>query len=230
MVRFLAALLLAGAIFPASADEWDIHLTPYAFLAGVRGDTATGPTAPGVAIPFEGVLEALDYAFFMRVEAENDRLSYIGNLDVLKLTSDGTLRDADTIEVGIKGAIIENGLTWRWQQENGWVALHGGIRYWDLELDLDFPNLGTVQFEDSWVDGFAGVITRRQLSDRWSIDLRANIGTGGSDFTWETAALLNRSTSTGNEWIMGARALSVDYEDLETRVTFLGLVVGYTFN
>ena len=76
------------------------------------------------------------------------------------------------------------------------MQILAGVRYFslDVETELDtsvIPGGGAVVDgrDDVW-DGIVGFRGVSKLSNKWRLNYRFDIGTGGSDLTWNTVAQL----------------------------------------
>ena len=114
-----------------------------------------------------------------------------------------------------------------------WVI--AGVRYFDLDVNLSFrldiaPELGK---GESWVDGFAGLMWRPKLSDRWTLSFRGDVGAGGSDLVWNAEAIIDFAFAKWAAVAAGYRHLDYDYtaddRELVYDASLSGPVVGFRF-
>ncbi len=72
-----------------------------------------------------------------------------------------------------------------------------------------------------WVDGFAGARARVSIAPNQHLELRGDLGGGGSNFTWNALAAYayEFTTKGGVTWsgVLGYKALYVDYTKGEGR-------------
>ena len=94
-----------------------------------------------------------------------------------------------------------------------------GARYWSLDQKVDVTGVvgaapQTRKGDDSWVDPFLGVRYFADLSRRFAIDLRGDVGGFGignaSEFTWQAAAYLSWKVTRSFTVIGGYRAIGLD--------------------
>jgi hypothetical protein len=105
-----------------------------------------------------------------------------------------------------------------------------GARYWYQKIDVGFNVATTVDRGDlvlrgakaiarsgsvDWIDAFAGLRARVSLTPTQHIEVRGDLGGGGSKFTWNALAVYayDFTTRSGVTYsaILGYKALYVDY-------------------
>ena len=111
-----------------------------------------------------------------------------------------------------------------------------GARYWNQQGKLSFDLAGTVDLGDvvvarglaiaksgsfSWLDGFIGGRARIAVAPGQEIQLRGDIGGGGSKGSWQALAAYSIEFANRNgvsySGVLGYRALYVDYASGEGR-------------
>jgi hypothetical protein len=141
----------------------------------------------------------------------------------------GTLGGA--VDLKFQVAVIEGGAAYETGQV-GPVAFDvlAGARYWYQKVDLGVNVAGTVDLGDlvlrggraiaksgsvDWVDGFAGARARVSLTPTQHLEIRGDVGGGGSKFTWNALAAYAYDFSTRDgvtySAVIGYKALYVDY-------------------
>ncbi len=105
---------------------------------------------------------------------------------------------------------------------NDQVTVFGGLRYNDVDTDLDVvrsgPGAGASRAAskgDSWIDPVVGVTARYPVNETWSVGVRGDVGGFGvgSDLTWQLMATVNWKVRDNLEVVAGYRYLDADYED-----------------
>jgi hypothetical protein len=224
-----ASLILATPL--ANAQEWDWSLTPYLWAAGIDGDTGIGPVQADLSVDFSDIVDVLDGAALVHVEAMKDDQGYFGDLVYLSLEADhdraGTELDTTIVELG-------------YLRRTSAVGIEFGIRYWDFDLEIDPTTtlpVATAQAESDWIDGFVGIRHVREITDKWNLTTRANIGAGGTDFTYGVGLIFGREMQSGSQFVAGLKLLDIDYEDTTANgrsftldTMFLGGTIGYMFD
>ncbi len=100
------------------------------------------------------------------------------------------------------------------------VEAVGGGRYIYLSQEIDIDEAGSpkVRFDESqdWLDPFVGARATLQLSERWSVAARADVGGFGigsaSDFTWHARAGVQYKPWERTALRFGYSILDIDYE------------------
>jgi hypothetical protein len=178
-------------------------------------------------VDFGDILDVMSGAALMHVEAQKGDQGYFGDLVYL-----ATEVDQDRVRSELDTTIVELGYLRKTSQ----IGLEFGVRYWDFDLEIDPTTLPTAQGEADWVDAFAGVRHVHELSDKWNLTTRANIGTGGADFTYGVGVIFGREIGS-DQFVAGVKLLDIDYEDTTANgrpftldMMFVGATIGYMFD
>jgi hypothetical protein len=225
-----STLILATPL--ANAQEWDWSLTPYLWAAGIDGDASVGPVQADLSVNFGDIVDVLSGAALIHVEAQTDDQGYFGDLVYLATEVD----EGGRAKTELDTTIVELG----YLRKTSRIGIEFGIRYWDLDLEIDpittLP-VATAQGESDWIDGFVGIRHVRELNDKWNFTTRANIGTGGSDFTYGVGVIFGREMGTSGQFVAGLKLLDIDYEDTTANgrpftldTMFVGGTIGYMFD
>lgn len=182
-------------------------------------------------------------ALMLNMEARNGRLALFGDIIGEKITIKQSGLKSRTVAPGVAGtigaavdlqfkmAIIEAGAAYE-IGTFGPVAFDvlAGARYWYQKMDLGVDLAGTVDLGDlairrglaiarsgsvDWIDAFAGARARVALAPNHHLELRGDLGAGGSKFTWQALAAYAYDFKTTNgvtySAVIGYKALYVDY-------------------
>jgi len=234
---FRRVVIVTVAIFlaaPASAQQWDWKLTPYLWAAGLDGSATVGPVAADVSMDFSDVLDILRGGGLVRIEAQSDRHGFYGDLVYLRLKEEEA-RDTigGSLELKFDALIAEGAYFYRIGDQ---YAVEFGVRYWDFETTLRPALLPSVKRANDFTDGFIGFRSEFDVSEKWDLLFRGNVGGGGSDFSAGLQLDFRRSFANGNSLDIGYRALDIDYEDgsgltaVGLDLSMHGLAIGYTFD
>lgn len=206
-----SAALLLGASGLARADtgssDWRFGLMVYGWLPRVSGtlryDLPLGLGGAEIDVSTRDVLDALEMTFMTSFEAR--RGGWSAFTDVIYLDLQGAKSKSVALPSGAATIPLDADL-----QLTGWVwTLGGGYSLWRdagshldliaggrlLAIDTDLTLTGggplglrrKVSKSADLLDGIVGVSGRLALSDRWFVPYYADIGTGGSDVTWQAA-------------------------------------------
>lgn len=235
MIRkaFLAIIAIFAAA-PAPAQNWDWKLTPYLWAAGLDGSATVGATTGDVSVDFTDVLDILRGGGLVRIEAQTDRNGFYGDILYLRLKEEEA-RDTvgGSLELKLDALIAEGAYFHRIGDQ---YALEFGVRYWDFETTLRPALFPSVKRANDFVDGFIGFRSEFEVSEKWDLLFRGNVGGGGSDFAAGLQVDFRRSFASGNTLDIGYRALDIDFEDGSGLLTtgldmsMHGLAIGYTFD
>jgi hypothetical protein len=235
MVKWKASIALAILFAaPASAQQWDWSVSPYLWASAIDGTVVTGPLESDVSVSFSDIVDILRGAALVRLEGQNAKHGVFGDLVYLRL-KETNARDTigGSLELKLDSLIVE-GAYFRRLSET--FALELGARYWDLETTLRPAILPAVTTRADFVDAFVGIRSEFEISEKWELLFRGNVGGGGSDFAAGMQIDFRRSFASGNSLDIGYRALDIDYEDGEglsamgLDLSLHGLAIGYTFD
>jgi hypothetical protein len=234
-MRWLAAAGFAIVSLNAKAqDSWDWKIAPYFWSAGIEGDVALGPLSRPVNVDFGDLVDVLAGAALVHVEANRNVDGLFADLIWMSLEpDDATASLGGTAEASFDTTIIEAGYV----RELSNMGLELGVRWWDMELEIDPAALPAVERSDDWTDFFIGIRQKTPLGENWRMTSDFNIGAGGSDFTYGINIVFGRELRSGNEFVTGVKVLGVDYSNesvngvpFENSTVFTGATVGYLFD
>ncbi|MHA7774112.1 hypothetical protein [Roseibium sp. M-1] len=183
------------AVTPAEIvqERWSFAITPYFWMASLGGETIAGDD---ISMPFNQVLENLNFALMTSAAAEKGRLGFYTDLIYMHLEgSKSTTANIvgrsfkANLDATLKGFVTTNSVGYKVVDTPGTgIAGFAGFRYLWLQSDLDF-SLGNFSAsatgQGQVIDAVAGVRGETKLSDQWSLGYYGDIGTGQSDVTWQ---------------------------------------------
>ncbi len=207
----------------ASADDaWNFSIEPYVMVSSIDGDAGVGRvTGAEVAVDFDDILENLQSAFMVVIEAHHAggwgiALDY-GFMD-LGADISGPL--GGIIDADVRQGILELIAARRFDLANGYYEIIGGVRWWDndVEVEVDpgvLPGSATASIEEDWIDPVVGIRFARSMKEKWKLVLRGDVGGfgAGSDFTASASGGVYYSFSETVSLDIQYKALWVDYED-----------------
>ena len=234
-MRNFAKLISLAPLFvqaPAFAEDWEWSLTPYLWAAGIDGRAGVGPLDADISMDFGDIVDVLRGAGMLRLEASDGKHGVFGDLLYMRLKEEDA-RDTigGKLTVQLDATIAEGAYFHHW---NDTYALELGARFWAVDTKLRPALIEPFESSRDWTDGFIGFRADSEISDTWSWLFRANIGSGGSDYSAGLQLDFRRGFANGNSLDIGLRVLDVEFEKSSGRRTeldlsFQGLTVGYTF-
>ena len=213
-------------------SKWGFYVGPYGWLTGVAGTVVTDGEETGIDVPFKDFLENTNAGLQLYFEARRNRLfiGFDGTWANLGSEVEGTLFDLDIeirqriydIRVGYEiynteiGDVI-NKSKFDWQRR-GVIDLFIGGRYFRTEPVITIiPIIGEereISGVDSRVDPFVGLRIGWDMSYRWMIVFRGDIGGFGigdaAQFSWQASAKLGFRVSKRVAILAGYRILEYD--------------------
>jgi hypothetical protein len=229
-----------------SSGGWEMSLTPYAWLAGINGDSTVKGRKSSTDADFPDIFANLDFAGMLHFEARKIKWTLFADAVYLDLSADAEVGRFEP-ELGIQAAVVEFGGMYRLINRpvgrrvgsSLFVELLAGGRYINMKSDIDFENLPDVDKSKNWVDPFIGGRAIVDLAGNSVILCRLDFGGFGigeaSDFTWNALAAWGYDVTDSIRVWLGYHALGIDYEtgkdpdDLKVDLQISGPVAGVGF-
>jgi hypothetical protein len=202
-------------------DKWQFRLSPYLWIAGISGRAGLGNLTVDVESGLTDDNVNLNFGFMATFEARKKRFIILTDLQYSNLGTDrptpGPLFSSATAD--FKTFILDPEVGYRIYdnpERGDFLGVVGGIRYWHVRADLTFnPGFLTAVSASrgrGWVDAVGGFRGGVRLSKRMFFTGKADLGGGGSQFTYQLFGgvgfqLTKRFSLTG-----GYRDLKVDYD------------------
>jgi hypothetical protein len=236
------AFLATMASTAARAQDWEVQVTPYAWLSGLEGDAGTIPGLPAgsVDLSFGDILKDLDFAGMLMASARNGPwvvfldTTYVRTSSTKKLG--GVVFDRVEVESETTTLALAVGRTLA-ETEQGSVDAYLGARAWWLENTFDLRGVGGGRTERTekanWVGPLVGMAGRYRVADRWTLFGALEVGGFGAGAGSEWSVLAGATWQVTDTFgaSFGWRHLEVDYD--EDGVVFdvrqSGPVLGATF-
>ena len=247
------ALLMTAVAASAAAggpSDWQFGAMLYGWLPSVSGDLnqpLPRDTGGGsVSVDVDKLLDALQFTLMASFEARKGDWSVFTDVIYLDLAGDeskSVVLPGDRFSPVLDADLELTG--WVWTLAGGYTVWRSGRSYLDvlagtrlLALDTELKLTGEGPFQrgrkasDSvnlW-DGIVGVTGRVALNDRWFLPYYADVGVGGSDFTWQMAGGVGYAFDWGEVMLL-YRHLQYDQGDDELLqdVAFSGGMLGINF-
>jgi hypothetical protein len=245
LLAVAVAFGLASGDRPASANDWEITVTPYAWLQGMTGDIKVRDVKVHVNDTFFDLLADTDTVLggFLNASARRNGWGFYveGNYSYTSVKTEiGRGRDLrertylTIIEGGglytLAEAKMPAGQDWR-------LEALAGVRYISFRLDLEADRFSFDRTKD-WFDAFVGLQGHVALSPNWMLIGHADFGGLGigssSSFTTNLYTLIGyRHTLFGANVVssLGYRGLYIDRREKDNSLDLWlhGPVLGMTF-
>ncbi|MFO0417525.1 MAG: hypothetical protein ACK5Y6_09575 [Pseudomonadota bacterium] len=218
-IVLILSLLVTLVIRPASAESWEFVLAPYGLLPNISGDASLGRIeGADVDLNAGDVLDSLELGFMMQGEARHKSgFGVLLNYAFMKLGQDAQGPAGFTnFEADIFQGALEGFGTYRIGFAKSTLDLYAGVRWWDINIDIDANTpFGSRSFgrDQDWVDPVVGLRWIPQIADSWRAIAQADIG------GFDVASKLSWAAQLGAMWdasdsvslVLMYRLLSVDY-------------------
>ena len=208
-----------------SNDAWEFKAELYGWLPTIEGGLLTGDE---IELDLNDIFDNLDMTFMGVFQARKGDWALVTDLAYLKLSGDHAgskqvpigpieIPTRVGIEADVEGWLVNLAGAYRVHQADKFdLQLLAGARYLsvDVEASLDTDLLPGSKLADgrnhTW-DAIVGVRGLANLSGKWWLAYRYDIGTGNSDLTWNAVALLGRRFDWGSLTV-GYRYLHYDFD------------------
>ena len=186
----------------------------------MKGDVGIGRfSADGVEASFSDIAKSLRFGFMGTFEGRKDRFGFLADAIYMQLsqTKPAPHNFLGDVHARPKQQAYTFAATWRAVDGDAPVDLVGGVRTNDIKLDLDLsasalaPEGRSLVKSRSWADGFVGARIQYPIAPQWSLVGYADLGAGGSNFTWQGIAGVNYAISPTMTARFGYRYLKIDY-------------------
>lgn len=219
LLQVLCGLFLLVCISPAlcvGGEKWDFVIAPFALLPNITGDSSVGALEDAdIDVGTTDILNSLDLGAMIQFEALHESgYGAIVAYNFMDLGGEANGPGGMTsIEADIFQGIFEGFGTYRLKTENGPLEFYGGVRWWDMDIDVNVSEVQKVNSGEDWVDPVIGVRWMPQIADNWHLILKGDIGGFGvaSDFTWNLQGGVAWDATDYLSLVVQYRALSVDY-------------------
>lgn len=225
----LAATLAAA---PAAAQDapWQFAMSPYLWVAGIKGTAVTSASRVDFDISFADTLKDLSgVPVMLGGEVRNGRASVAFDIMWLKVKSDiDTPRNLLFNDGSARMSTLQAsaiGFYRAIERPEAWVEGGAGFRLWSVSAKASLnPGIlpaTTGKFDKTFVDPVVAVRAEFRVADRWSISAHGDIGGFGigSDVTWQAIGTVNYRA---NDWAivrLGWRHLAVDRDKITVDMT-----------
>jgi hypothetical protein len=232
----------------AGSDDWRFEVTPYFLAAGLDGTVGIRGVEADVDASFSDILDNLDAGFMGMFTAHKGPWTFGLEAVYLELEDESSGSVSGPFgNVSVNGALDLTNEMYIYQGTVGYrvldnkttVDLLGALRYTKLEADMDvafatvpgivFPGGATsASGSESWTDAVVGVHVLHPVSDNVALLGYADVGSGGSDLTYQFMLGANWEFRKDFTAKLGYRQIYWDYEEDDTvwDMTASGMYLG----
>jgi opacity protein-like surface antigen len=236
-MKVLGMIMVLVSSISAQAQDgsWSCKLTPYLWTMGIDGDIGVRNAMIPVDVKFTDAVKDLDVGGMLAMEARNGDWGILLDGSYLNLSDDADTA-IGTFRAELEQWIVQGAAIYRIQQnENITLDLGAGVRYVDIDVDVNVPSeRADLDASEGWVDPILVARLRMQFAEKCFGMLVGDIGGFGveSDLTWELTAATGYSLSETISLLLGYRYLDYDYEkdDFTYDVATSGIMLGVSFD
>jgi len=194
-----------------AADETEYRVIPYLWTAGMDVEVGRPGQTTDADVDFSDYMEFIDTGAAFIFDAVGEKWSFLSNIMYVELSEDIGL-PAGTVDIEIKESIFELAAGYRPERFEK-VRVLAGVRYTELEADIEFASSVDFNKSESWWDPFIG-LEWRPHQGKWEYYVEGDIGGGvDADFAWQVALGATRHFNEKYAVTVGYRYLDIDYED-----------------
>ncbi len=198
-------------------NTWKNEVSIYGWLPSISATTPIPNT--GESVDAADIIDNLKMVFLGGYSGRNDTWSVFADLIYMDIGDSQSHtfpnNDVATVSMDMKTLLINAGVGYNLVDTgDGILDLIGGVRYMDLEVDLNtniFVNRNLSGSKD-FTDVFIGVRGYKNINENWYIPYEADIGTGDSKLSWQLFAGVGYRYDWG-DIKLGYRYLEYDMED-----------------
>lgn len=218
----LAAAALAATMMMTSAvqaqdaaGEWRQTVYLYGMGVAIDGEAQIGPLTVPVDVSISDLFSALDFGAMAAYRIDNGTWSFSGDVTYMDLGFSQTTQQGrasaslDNDQLTIMGTVG--------RRVSPRLEALFSLAYFELSADLSLRVLqqqASASRDANWVDPLLGLNYRLPFAEKWTLDLRGDMGGFGvgSDLTLHGWVKLVRQNSESFSWYFGYRYIGYDYE------------------
>jgi hypothetical protein len=201
-------------------DKWHFQITPYFWLASLHGTAGVGNRTTDVQESFSDIFHSLNFAFMGVLEARKGKIVVLTDLEYVSIEDDRATPGPlfSNANAKFKTFIFDPEVgyrVWNNPEKGAFLDVLGGVRITHLSTELSFGAgiLPAQQLDGSrtWVDGVGGVRGKAAISKKAFVTAKADMGGGGSKFTYQLFGGAGYNVTPKIALIGGYRVLDVNY-------------------
>ena len=223
-VFFTLLCPLAYAEEGKPAKNWEFNLAPlYLWAVNMNGELTVAQQSVPVVLDFDQIFDSLEAVFTLHFEGlYKKEWGFLFDISYINIGDSATTL-LGTFNVDFENTLVELGAIYRFY-EKGVHTLEGlgGVRFTNMDTEVTItgglPILPSrLDSSQDWWDPILGVRYYWQISEKWRLSLRGDVGVGfgvgdTSDSIWNAIGLIHFQPWKHVGFVGGYRAMDVDYE------------------
>lgn len=214
-------LLVSQSAIGATGGGWQNEITLYGWYAGIDGKVqAPSGAESDFSVEASDIIEDLEFMLMAGYEGRYERWSVIVDFVYLDIGDNAdipTRAGNATVDLNVSSYLVHGGVGYDLLHgDNGVLGVVGGVRYLSLDVDYDAAVQGmqllSSSGSDSLTDGFVGLRGQVRFNDNWFLPYYADIGTGGSDLSYQFYAAIGYRFGWG-DIRFGYRHIGIEMDD-----------------
>ena len=238
------SMLINVAVAEDFNPDPDWKVSVYLWATSLDGSLGIGSIEADLDVGFSDLVSSLDIGGSVAARRDWGANMLVGDLTYISLSPDdqpGPM--GGSVSSNLKLTLLSSYYGRKWGTDKKYGAVLAGLRYMKMDLSMsamlnlptepELSNSGSPSFTDLLIGGMFAT----ELNAKWDLLLQGDLGIGGSNNSWNAQALFQRKLKGGNRIVLGARVLSVDFDDtlgsgelffLDAQMT--GLMAGFTWD
>ena len=230
---------IAQEVIAEGTSSWRWSLTPYLWGSDIETNVRfPGGQEIGGTARFSDILDKLELGGMLHFEGQRGAWGMFVDATYLSLSDDVT-EGPITVDSDLDTGLYEFAATYTPGGASGPFTAFAGARIVDLSLEMAFsapvlPEPIVRRNDKSFTDFMVGGRYTHHFNDRWLLNVRADIGTGDTESSWNALAGFGWKFGGDNDnaVLLGWRHMEIEVEEdgRETDVTFDGPIAGVLFS
>jgi len=218
-------------------NEWQLSISPYFWMTGIRGEITFNDTSQEVDARFKDLKKSMDAAFMLHIELDNGKWGLFSDILYFKYTKDGETTQLPKINTELEGSqtMAEIASFYKLITIGEVLLIDGfiGVRYTSQPNEIASFNSILIDQNSNFIDPFFG-IRYRFNNGKWFNHMRFDIGgfSVGSDVSAKWNMILGYQFNEFFSLSMGFQLHQIRYEKqgLKSNLTNAGFGLGATFS
>ena len=224
----VVGLLACAPSYAEAGDEWQFHVAPYAWLAGLNGDVSTLQGLPDASVDldfWDDILEDLNGSIMIVGEARKGRWGLFGDFEYVNVLSEDSTPCRTPVFPPSRSrpnpsCCLLRVSTRLFETGGAFLDIMAGFRMWSVDTDLTLTagllSERTFSNSETWLDPMFGIKWLVPMGDTRFFVSSHLLGGGfgaGSDYFWDMNLNIGYRWTETVATTLGYRYLDVDYDD-----------------